>query len=101
MVLIDSVVRLVPGVLGHDESNKQDSFSGEHRLLEHEQFTRPRVFRGLEVPDVLLSGNHEQIAHWRYQQSLTKTSERRADLLKSNSQQKTNGDPSNSQKTDD
>jgi tRNA (guanine37-N1)-methyltransferase len=85
MVIIDTVVRLVPGVLGHDESNKQDSFSGEHRLLEHEQFTRPRVYRGLEVPEVLLSGNHEQIAKWRHQQSLAKTHERRADLLEAES----------------
>jgi tRNA (guanine37-N1)-methyltransferase len=81
MVLIDTTVRLVPGVLGHEESNKQDSFSGEHRLLEYGQFTRPREYRGLEVPEILLSGNHEQIATWRHEQSLNKTRERRADLL--------------------
>jgi tRNA (guanine37-N1)-methyltransferase len=81
MVIIDTVVRLVPGVLGHEESNKQDSFSGDERLLEFGQYTRPRVYRGLEVPEILLSGNHEQIAQWRHEQSLSKTRERRADLL--------------------
>jgi len=81
MVIIDTVVRLVPGVLGHEESNKQDSFSGDQRLLEFGQYTRPRSYRGLEVPEILLSGNHEEIAAWRLQQSLTKTRERRADLL--------------------
>jgi len=82
MVLIDAVVRLVPGVLGDDESNKQDSFSTANRLLEGPQFTRPREFRGLEVPEVLVSGNHEAIARWREQQSLQTTIERRADLLR-------------------
>jgi tRNA (guanine37-N1)-methyltransferase len=81
MVIIDSVVRLVPGVLGHEESNKQDSFSGENRWLEYGQFTRPRVYRGLEVPEILLSGNHEEIAQWRLEQSRAKTRERRPDLL--------------------
>jgi tRNA (guanine37-N1)-methyltransferase len=81
MVIIDTVVRLVPGVLGHEESNKQDSFSGDQRLLEFGQYTRPRTYRGLEVPEILLSGNHEEIAAWRLQQSLAKTRERRADLL--------------------
>jgi tRNA (guanine37-N1)-methyltransferase len=88
MVIIDSVVRLVPGVLGHEDSNKQDSFSGDTRLLEYGQYTRPRVYRGLEVPEILLSGNHEQIANWRHQQSLIKTSERRADLLPADNQNK-------------
>ncbi len=81
MVLIDSVVRLLPGVLGDEKSSRDDSFSIENRLLECGQFTRPRDFRGLTVPDVLLSGDHERIAEWRQEQSLLKTRERRADLL--------------------
>ena len=61
MVVIDAVARLVPGVLGDEESNRQDSFSGDERLLEFEQYTRPREYRGPEVPDVLLSGDHDEI----------------------------------------
>jgi tRNA (guanine37-N1)-methyltransferase len=80
MVIIDAVARLVPGVLGDEESNRQDSFSGEDRLLEFAQYTRPREFRGLSVPEVLLGGNHQEIARWREQQSAQKTRERRADL---------------------
>jgi tRNA (guanine37-N1)-methyltransferase len=78
MVVIDAVIRLVPGVLGHEESAANDSFSGTDRLLEHAQYTRPREFRGLTVPDVLLGGNHEEIARWRLEQSREKTAERRA-----------------------
>jgi tRNA (guanine37-N1)-methyltransferase len=81
MVVIDAVVRLVPGVLGDERSPWDDSFSGENRLLEFAQYTRPREFRGLRIPEVLLGGNHEQIARWRKEQSLHATSERRADLL--------------------
>jgi tRNA (guanine37-N1)-methyltransferase len=81
MVVIDAVVRLVPGVLGHEDSNRQDSFSGERRMLEFAQYTRPREYRGLEVPPILLSGNHEEIARWRHEQSLEKTRRQRADLL--------------------
>ena len=81
MVVIDAVVRLVPGVLGDDESNKQDSFSGQPPLLEFPQYTRPREYRGLAVPDVLVTGNHPEIARWREQQKLERTRERRADLL--------------------
>jgi tRNA (guanine37-N1)-methyltransferase len=81
MVVVDAVARLVPGVLGHDESNKQDSFSGEPPLLEFAQYTRPREFRGLKVPEVLMSGNHPDIARWREEQKLERTRERRADLL--------------------
>jgi tRNA (guanine37-N1)-methyltransferase len=81
MVVIDAVARLLPGVLGDDESNKLDSFSGEERLLEYPQYTRPREYRGLEVPEVLLSGDHGAIARWRREQSLARTRERRADLL--------------------
>ena len=81
MVAIDAVVRLVPGVLGDEDSNRFDSFSGAERLLEHAQYTRPREYRGKEVPDVLLSGDHGRIAAWRKQQSLERTQTRRADLL--------------------
>jgi tRNA (guanine37-N1)-methyltransferase len=81
MVVIDAVVRLVPDVLGHEQSNRQDSFSGDQRLLEFAQYTRPRVYRGLEVPPVLLGGNHPEIARWREEQSRERTQQRRADLL--------------------
>jgi tRNA (guanine37-N1)-methyltransferase len=81
MVVIDAVIRLVPGVLGDEESNQQDSFSEANRLLEFAQYTRPREFRGHAVPEVLLSGNHEQIARWRREQSYLHTRKRRADLL--------------------
>jgi tRNA (guanine37-N1)-methyltransferase len=81
MVVIDTVVRLVPSVLGDEQSNKQDSFSGDPPLLEFPQYTRPREYRGLEVPQVLVSGNHPEIAEWRHQQKLERTRERRSDLL--------------------
>ena len=81
MVLIDTVIRMVPGVLGHEESSRQDSFSGGQSLLEFAQYTRPREFRGLAVPDVLLSGHHSAIDQWRQQQRIDRTRERRADLL--------------------
>ena len=81
MVVIDAVARLIPGVLGDEESNKQDSFSGDRPLLEFPQYTRPREYRGLKVPDVLMTGNHPDIARWREQQQLDRTRERRADLL--------------------
>lgn len=77
MVVIDAVIRLVPGVLGDERSNKQDSFSGDERLLEGAQYTRPREFRGHEVPEVLISGNHPEIARWRKEQSLIRTQQRR------------------------
>jgi tRNA (guanine37-N1)-methyltransferase len=80
MVIIDAVARLVPGVLGDEESNRQDSFSGEERLLEFSQYTRPREFRGLSVPEVLLSGNHQQIAEWRDRESALRTRQQRSDL---------------------
>ena len=81
MVVIDAVVRFVPGVLGDEESNADDSFSGERRLLEFAQYTRPRVYRGLEVPEILLSGNHQKIARWREENRTERTRQRRADLL--------------------
>jgi tRNA (guanine37-N1)-methyltransferase len=81
MVVIDAVIRLIPGVLGDEESNQHDSFSSGNRLLEFAQYTRPREFRGHTVPEVLLSGNHEQIARWRREQSYLSTRKRRSDLL--------------------
>jgi tRNA (guanine37-N1)-methyltransferase len=83
MVLIDTVIRLVPGVLGDEESNQQDSFSGKQRLLEFSQYTRPREFRGYEVPEVLLSGDHQAIARWRDQQRIERTNHRRAAAARS------------------
>jgi tRNA (guanine37-N1)-methyltransferase len=79
MVLIDSVVRLLPGVLGSEQSHIQDSFSTG--LLEHPHYTRPADFRGLKVPDVLISGNHRRIEEWRMKESLKRTFTRRPDLL--------------------
>jgi tRNA (guanine37-N1)-methyltransferase len=80
MVIIDAVTRLLPGVLGHDESAHDESFS--HGLLEYPHYTRPAEFRGMKVPDVLLSGNHAEIEKWRREQSKQRTEERRPDLLK-------------------
>ncbi|MCM3732191.1 tRNA (guanosine(37)-N1)-methyltransferase TrmD [Fictibacillus nanhaiensis] len=79
MVVIDAVTRLLPGVLGKEESHLQDSFSTG--LLEHPQYTRPADFRGMKVPDVLMSGNHKNIEEWRKKESLKRTYERRPDLL--------------------
>jgi tRNA (guanine37-N1)-methyltransferase len=81
MAVIDAVIRLVPGVLGDEESSQSDSFSGVGRLLECAQYTRPRRYRELEVPPVLLSGNHEEIARWREENGRQRTCERRGDLL--------------------
>lgn len=79
MVVIDSVVRLLPGVLGQAASHQEDSFSTG--LLEHPHYTRPAQFRGLNVPEVLLSGNHQRIEEWRMKESLRRTYSRRPDLL--------------------
>jgi len=79
MVIIDAVTRLLPGALGDDESATEESFS--HGLLEYPQYTRPAEFRGMKVPEVLLSGNHAEIARWRAEQSRQRTKERRPDLL--------------------
>jgi tRNA (guanine37-N1)-methyltransferase len=81
MVLIDAVVRLIPGVLGDEESHQDDSFSRGNRLLEYPQYTRPREYRGLSVPDVLMSGDHQAVERWRREQSYLRTERRRADLL--------------------
>ncbi len=79
LVLIDSVGRLVPGVVGEADSLKTESFS--EGLLEYPQYTRPPEFRGMKVPEVLLSGHHEEIRKWRRKESLKRTLERRPDLL--------------------
>ena len=80
MIIIDSVVRLIPGVLKKEEATQEESFSAG--LLEYPQYTRPEVFEGKKVPKVLLSGNHAEIAKWRNQKSLQKTKKVRPDLLK-------------------
>lgn len=79
MVVIDTVARLLPGVLGDDASSSEESFS--HGLLEYPQWTRPAEFRGMKVPDVLVSGNHAEIAKWRAEQAKLRTQERRPDLI--------------------
>ena len=79
MVIVDAVTRLLPGVLGDDESSADESFS--HGLLEYPQYTRPAEFRGLKVPEVLLSGNHAEIARWRAEQARLRTQAQRPDLL--------------------
>jgi tRNA (guanine37-N1)-methyltransferase len=81
MCIVDAVIRLIPGVLGDEESSVTDSFSQGNRLLEHAQYTRPREYRGHAVPEVLLSGDHEAIARWRAEQSYLKTRQQRADLI--------------------
>ncbi len=82
MVLIDAVTRLLPGVLGDEHSGVDDSFSSGNRLLEYPHYTRPSEYRGLTIPPVLLSGNHQEIDNWRREQSLKITGERREDLLR-------------------
>ena len=82
MVVIDAVTRLLPGVLGDDESALDESFS--HGLLEYPQYTRPAEFRGLKVPEVLLSGHHAEITRWRQEQARLRTTERRPDLIARN-----------------
>ncbi len=80
VVLVDAVVRLLPGVLGHEQSAHDDSFSAD--LLEAPQYTRPAEFRGWKIPEVLLSGNHAEIAKWRKEQALKRTKQNRPDLLR-------------------
>jgi len=79
LVVLDAVARLVPGVLGAEEGAAEDSFAAG--LLEYPQYTRPAEFRGWQVPEVLLSGHHEQIRRWRHQQALKRTRDRRPDLF--------------------
>jgi tRNA (guanine37-N1)-methyltransferase len=81
MVIIETVMRLIPGVLGDADSNRYDSFSSGNRLLDCAQYTRPREFRGLTVPDVLLNGHHAEIARWREENIQHRTAEKRPDLL--------------------
>ena len=81
MTIIDAVVRLLPGVLGDENSSRDDSFSRGNRLLEFPQYTRPREFEGHSVPEVLLSGDHAAIAAWRTEQTQLRTQARRRDLL--------------------
>lgn len=79
MVIIDAVTRLLPGALGDDESAADESFS--HGLLEYPHYTRPAKFRGMKVPEILLSGHHAEIARWRAEQARLRTAQRRPDLL--------------------
>jgi tRNA (guanine37-N1)-methyltransferase len=79
LTIVDATARLVPGVLGNEESAGADSF--EEGLLEYPQYTRPPEFRGMTVPEILLSGDHAKIARWRRQQALLRTKERRPDLF--------------------
>lgn len=78
IVIVDSIVRLLPGVI-EEESHKNDSFN--NNLLDYPTYTKPRIYKGMEVPEVLLSGDHKKIANWRMEQSIKKTKERRPDLL--------------------
>lgn len=79
MILLDAVIRVLPGVMGNDQSGVHESF--ESGLLEHPHYTRPPVFEGREIPEVLTSGNHAKIEKWRHEQALKLTAERRPDLL--------------------
>jgi len=83
MIVIDAVTRLLPGVLGAENGTREESFSESVAGggLEYPQYTRPREFRGMAVPEVLLSGNHAEIARWREEQARTRTRQRRSDLL--------------------
>jgi len=81
VVFVDAIVRLLPGTLGHERSALDDSFSSERSGLEAPQYTRPAEFRGWKVPEVLLSGNHAEIAKWRKEQAMKRTRENRPDLL--------------------
>ena len=79
MVMIDAISRLLPGVLNNKDSAEYESFAGN--LLEHPQYTRPEVYNGRKVPEVLLSGHHVNIEKWRREQSVIRTAQRRPDLL--------------------
>jgi len=80
LVVLEAVTRLVPGVIGREESHEQDSF-GDDGVLDHPHYTRPAEFRGMRVPDTLLSGNHAEIERWRREAALEKTRRNRPDLL--------------------
>ena len=79
MVMVDAISRMVPGVLSNEESGSMESFEGN--LLEYPQYSRPREWKGREVPEILLSGHHKNIEAWRRQHSILLTKERRPDLL--------------------
>ena len=79
-VVIDAVARMIPGVLGHEDSNKDESFS--NNLLEYPHYTRPEVLENMAVPEVLLSGNHEDIRKWREKEAVSLTNKKRSDLIK-------------------
>ena len=83
-VFVDAIVRLLPGVLGDERSAEDDSFSLEQPSLEAPQYTRPSEFRGWRVPEILLSGNHGEIAKWRKEQALNRMRENRPDLVPGN-----------------
>ncbi|MBI5124164.1 MAG: tRNA (guanosine(37)-N1)-methyltransferase TrmD [Candidatus Omnitrophica bacterium] len=80
LVLVDAVVRLIPGVLGHKDSTRSESF--ENNLLEYPQYTRPADFKGMKVPQVLVSGNHKKIEAWRQAEAMKRTRKKRPDLIK-------------------
>lgn len=82
IAVTDAIVRLIPGVLGCHDSSVEESHS--HGLLEYPQYTRPETYRGMRVPDILLSGNHQAVDQWRHQQSIDRTRQRRPDLLTNN-----------------
>jgi len=81
LCVVDAAARCVPGVLGNEESAGAESFSGEGEVLEHPHYTRPPLFRGMAVPEVLLSGDHRRIERWRRRESLRATRDRRPDLF--------------------
>lgn len=81
LVIVDAVARLLPGVLGHEDSARLDSFSDADGVLDYPQYTRPAEFGGMKVPDVLLTGHHKAIAGWRREHSLQRTGQRRPDIL--------------------
>ena len=84
LCVVEAATRLIPGALGCDESATRDSFGGAARLLDHPHYTRPRVWRGQEVPEILLSGDHARIERWRQSAALARTREVRPDLLEPN-----------------
>lgn len=82
LILADSVIRLIPGVLSSEKTTKEESFSGSPAVLEYPQYTRPEEYHGMRVPHILLSGNHKNIQEWRQNKALEKTRSKRPDLLK-------------------